>query len=116
MAEGGGKVGVRNRLHAHNFTKRLDHQRRRVRLQGKLKSRYYYFNSESCGAVSEIRHDEQCCGSGSSQIRTFWSDPDPVKFSGFGSGSTIKSHIRRNKSYKLNRYHNFVKNLGTFLK
>ena len=36
----------------------------------------------------------QCCGSGSGRIRTFFSDPDP----------TIKSHITRSKSNKLNRY------------
>ena len=56
----------------------------------------------SLGYLSSIIHQvtvHQCCGSGSGRIRTFFLDPDP----------TIKSHMSRSKSNKLNRY--FVKNL-----
>ena len=42
--------------------------------------------------------DQQCCGSGSGQIRTFFSDPVP------DPDPTIKSHITRSKSNKLKRY------------
>ena len=57
---------------------------------------------------------DQCCGSGSGWIRTFWSDPDPVKFSGSGSGSDHKKSYNKNKSNKLNICENY--RTGTFLK
>ena len=41
----------------------------------------YWYSNEKSSVV-------QCCGSGSSRIRTFFSDPDPFKFS--GSGSDLK--------------------------